>query len=58
MNEPERLENHPTNGRPVRRTYLICVFAGPAIVGLLGAFLMAIAIFSTHRPPCGSPSCP
>jgi hypothetical protein len=44
-------DNHSTRGRPVRRTYLFYVFAGPAIVGLLGAALVAIAIFSNQPIP-------
>jgi hypothetical protein len=51
MSKSEKLENHSTKGRPVRRVYLFYVFAGPAIVGLLGAFLVAIAIFSTQPVP-------
>jgi hypothetical protein len=38
-------------GRRVRRAYLAYVFAGPAIVGLLGVALIAIALFSSQPTP-------
>jgi hypothetical protein len=51
MSEAQTQENHPTKRRRVRRAYLVYVFAGPAIVGLLGGFLIALAVFSAQPIP-------
>jgi hypothetical protein len=51
MSKSETPDDHSTAGHRVRRAYLFYVFAGPAIVGLLGATLLAIAIFSSQPTP-------
>ncbi len=51
MSDPSVQPDQPTDGRRPRPTYLVYVFAAPAIVGLLGVILIGFAVFSTQPIP-------